>query len=126
MKILIGADLVPTESNAELFIKSDIQTLLGDELQKLLASADYRIFNLEVPLTDIKSPLEKCGPALIAPTRTIGGIKAMNPSLLCLANNHILDQGENGLASTTRLLNEHHIQYMALGKTFIPPIRPIL
>ena len=84
-------------------------------MQKLLASADYRIFNLEVPLTDIKSPMEKCGPALIAPTRTIGGIKAMNPSLLCLANNHILDQGENGLASTTRLLNEQHIPYMGIG-----------
>ena len=105
MRIIIGADLVPTESNYDLFKKGDVKTLLGDDLLTLLSNADYRIFNLEVPLTDKTTPIDKCGPALIAPTKTICGIKALNPSLLCLANNHILDQGQQGLKSTIEILN---------------------
>ena len=52
MNILIGADIVPTSSNTDLFAAGDIQILLGEELKNLLWNADYRIFNLEVPFTD--------------------------------------------------------------------------
>ena len=48
MNIIIGADLVPTESNIELFEKGDIDTLIGRELKDIIHNADYRIFNLEV------------------------------------------------------------------------------
>ena len=63
MNILIGADLVPTESNAEYFVKGDIRHLFGDELVTVLNDADYRIFNLEVPLTKKASPIPKCARA---------------------------------------------------------------
>lgn len=54
----------------------------------------YEDFNLEVPLTDKEEPIPKCGPNLVTHIITINGIKALNPSLIALANNHILDQGE--------------------------------
>ena len=82
----------------------------------ILSNADYRIFNLEVPLTDKEKPLEKSGPNLIAPTYTIKGIKKINPSLLCLANNHILDHSEDGLESTISLLKDNNIAYIGAGK----------
>ena len=44
MKILIGADFVPTEKNIEYFQKGNIDYLLGDELVNLLSKADFRIF----------------------------------------------------------------------------------
>lgn len=59
MKILIGADLVPTKSNFELFNNADTDALLGKELKELLNSADYTIFNLEVPLADEETPIKK-------------------------------------------------------------------
>lgn len=49
MSIVIGADLVPTKSNVELFEKGDIDTLIGSELKDIILNADYRIFNLEIP-----------------------------------------------------------------------------
>ena len=52
MKILISADLVPTKSNKELFISADAKALVGEEMFSALKSADYRIFNLEIPLAD--------------------------------------------------------------------------
>lgn len=77
MNILIGADLVPTNSNVDIFASGDVKTLLGEELNSILRNADYRIFNLEVPLTDQEQPIPKCGPNLIAPTKCITGYKAM-------------------------------------------------
>jgi len=106
LKILIRGDLVPTESNYDLFGKGDVETLLGKELLNIWRDSDIRIFNLEVPLTDESNPIEKCGPNLISPTRTATGIKALEPSLISLANNHILDQGVKGLSSTRNVLSQ--------------------
>ena len=84
MAILIGADLVPTASNAELFAEKNLNALLGTELQVLLAKADYRIFNLEIPLTDNPTQIAKCGPALIAPVKTVAGLKSMGVDLFTI------------------------------------------
>ena len=116
-KIIIGADLVPTKSNEVLFASGDAEDLIGNDLKKLFNDADYRIFNLEVPLTDIRDPIAKCGPNLIAPTATVKGYAALGVDLLTLANNHILDQGEQGLDSTCRVLSENRISYLGAGGT---------
>ena len=116
MKILIGADLVPTKSNEILFCQGNSGALVGEELRNLLETADYRIFNLEVPLTDVATPIEKCGPNLIAPTATIAGIKAIGADFVTLANNHIMDQGEQGLFSTMHTLQENGIAYVGAGE----------
>ena len=117
MKIIIGADLVPTNSNIEFFESGDSKALLGEELDNILINADYRIFNLEVPLTDWEKPIPKCGPNLIAPTKCVAGYKAMHVDLLTLANNHILDQDQQGLESTCTVLDEAEIAYTGVGKT---------
>ncbi len=83
-KFIIGADLVPTKSNIGLFANADVETLIGKDIKKLLNSANFTIFNLEVPLTDLSTPIKKCGPNLIAPTKTIAGLKAINPHFLRL------------------------------------------
>ena len=115
MDILIAGDLVPTQSNIELFNNTDMNTLLGQELLLLWNSVDERIFNLEVPLTDRETPIAKYGPNLIAPTSTIYGIKALNPSLITLANNHILDQGQSGLKSTSDIFNKYSIPFVGIA-----------
>lgn len=116
-KIIIGADLVPTQSNAELFAAGDAETLVGGELRKILADADLRIFNLETPLADVESPIAKRGPNLIAPTATIKGYKAIGADVLTLANNHILDHGVQALESTRRVLTENGIAFFGVGNT---------
>ena len=117
MNILIGADVVPTNSNTDLFISGDVHGLLGDMLFNILHRADYRIFNLEVPLTDREKPIPKCGPNLIAPTKCVAGYKAMQVDLLTLANNHILDQDQQGLACTCEALDSAGIAYTGVGQT---------
>ena len=126
MSILIGADLVPTKSNISLFESGNAEKLLGKELMECLNRADYRIFNLEVPLTDREQPIPKCGPNLIAPTKCIAGYQAMGVDLLTLANNHILDQDQQGLESTVKTLNQAGIAYTGVGSTPEEAVKPYL
>lgn len=126
MKILIGADLVPTDSNRNIFSKGDAEKLVGKELCEILKSVDYRIFNLEVPLTDLSTPIEKCGPSLIAPTSTIVGYKALGADCVTIANNHIMDQGEQGFTSTRKVLEEHGISYVGGGDNLAEAAKPYI
>lgn len=116
MSIIIGADLVPTKSNMKYFEEGKIENLIDKELLKKLQEVDYRIFNLEVPLTDKETPIIKCGPNLIASTKSILGIKKIGVNFFTLANNHILDQGEEGLRSTINILKKNNIEFAGAGE----------
>ena len=105
MNIIIGADLVATRSNAEYFESRRMCELLGDALYNTLHDADYRIFNCEIPLTDKASPIDKNGPCLFASAACANGYADIKADLLTLANNHILDQGADGLYSTRGALD---------------------
>lgn len=116
IKIGIGADIVPTKSNYSLFIEGNKEELLGKKLCEILSSCDYTILNLETPLTNTYTPINKCGPALFTPEETILGISRINPHFFNLANNHILDQGVQGLKKTVELLDKYDINYAGVGK----------
>ena len=115
---------MPTKSNVELFEKGDIDTLIGSELKDIILNADYRIFNLEIPLTDESSPIKKCGPNLIASTKCISAYQTMNIDLLTLANNHILDQGKKGLDSSIETLKNAGISYVGVGDSIKDASKP--
>lgn len=125
MYFLIGADLVPTNSNSDLFISADIESLIGKELKELFEEAAFRLFNLEVPLTDVLTPIPKCGPNLVSSAECVNGYKAMGIDALTLANNHILDQGEQGLDSTISLLTKSGIRFFGAGKNVDEASKPL-
>lgn len=125
-RLIIGADLVPTKSNAMLFSDGDCSALVGEELLNLINSADFSIFNLETPLSDIKSPIMKCGPCLVAPTATVKGLSAISPHAFTLANNHIMDQGVNGLMSTMKTLDSAGLQYFGAGRSLAEANEPLV
>ena len=126
MQLIIGGDLMPTQSNTVLFRNSNIIDLLGEELLRIWNLADIRIFNLEAPIADKESPIDKCGPNLIIKTNNIYGVKALNPSLIALANNHIFDHGEYGLKSTKRILKEFKIPFVGAGVNLDEAIIPLI
>lgn len=124
MSIYIGADLVPTESNNDLFTQGNADELIGKELKELLDGADYRIFNLETPLADEATPILKGGPNLIAPTATIAGLKSIGVDLFSIANNHIMDQDVQGLDTTRRVISENGISYVGVGDNLEDAAKP--
>lgn len=124
MRILIGADIVPTLSNQKYFEEEQMEEIVDSRLFELLKKADYRVFNLEVPLTDKTMPIEKAGPNLIASVKSVAGLKQLGINFLTLANNHILDQGEQGLWSTIEQLDKYKISYAGIGHTQAEAAKP--
>ena len=104
-KILIGADICPIGGNLEFFRSGDAEALFHD-LLKDFREADLVIANLECPLIERPSPIPKTGPAFGADSNCIQGIRAAGIDVLCLANNHILDHGPQGLANTLAVCAE--------------------
>lgn len=117
ISLIIGGDLVPTESNRKLFENNQIEELLGKELKEELEKVDFKIFNLEAPITVNNEELLKCGPNLKINPTTIKGIKGLSPSLLTLANNHIMDFKEQGLKDTLEILENNNINYVGIGNS---------
>ena len=126
MTILRGGDTVPTESNLALFGAGDAGALVGPALLAELRSADFVVLNLEVPLADVATPIAKCGPNLIAPPASVKGLAAINPHAFCLANNHIMDQGESGLASTVAALDGAALAHFGAGPCLAAAAEPLV
>lgn len=126
MKLYIGADFVPTDINKSLFEEGKGEALVGKELYEILKQSDLNVFNLEVPLTDVETPIVKFGNNLIAPTKTIHGYKVLEPIFLTLANNHSLDQGEEGLTTTLDLLKAHDIAHAGAGSSLKDAKKPFI
>lgn len=115
--ILLGADVSPTEKSLAAFLSGEVSRLLSPDLAAIWNDADARIFNLECPLADRETPIEKCGAALRAPTAAAAGIAGLRPTAVALSNNHILDQGAAGLASTAEALRGARIPFFGAGST---------
>lgn len=126
MKIIIGADVVPTRSNAKFFSDGNIENIIDEKLQSVLNQADYRVFNLETPLVDHERPIKKCGPNLIAPTSCINGIKKLEADLFTLANNHIMDHGTQGLQCTIDVLSKNGVSYVGAGDNLSQAQKPYI
>ena len=126
MKIIVGGDLAPTQTNYSFLAEGNLGALIDGNLMKLINSADYRIFNLEVPLTDKQKPIVKDGPNLIAPASSVNGISQLNPLIAGLANNHIMDHDEQGLFSTMEKLSEHQIKFVGAGKNLHDAAQPLI
>lgn len=115
VKLAFAADVVPTETNEKYFIAGDVDHLFGKVILDYLADVDFRCFNLETPLTKKQNSALYPGPYLMSQPETLAAIKALNPSLLTLGNNHALDQGREGLMDTLRALDNAGIGYVGAG-----------
>ena len=115
MRIIVGADFVPSEFNVQEFIDSDLDALVGSELKEILDAADYRIFNLEIALADTDTPMKKAGVNFRAPTACINAYKSLGVDLLGISNNHVLDHGYEGFMSTVNTIDSAGIARVGGG-----------
>jgi poly-gamma-glutamate capsule biosynthesis protein CapA/YwtB (metallophosphatase superfamily) len=123
--LIIAGDLCPIGRNEPLYMGGKITKIYNDLLPHLLES-DLNVANLECPLTNESTPLVKAGPALKANEECINGLKAIPNTLLCLANNHILDHGSKGLIKTMELCKEAKIPYFGAGMNDEEAAKPVI
>lgn len=124
--LLAGGDVCPTKESWETFFAGRAGALLQGGLEPVWREADFRVFNLETPLSDKETPIEKCGPALRAPIPCVKGLASLSPDGVGLSNNHILDQGAQGLDSTIRALEQAGIPHFGAGPSLQQADRPLM
>jgi len=110
MKILISGDFVITDE-----YKSE--DLMHTSIQNFFFNCDYRILNLEAPITSENSKkILKTGPHLRCSTGVVlNALNKLKINLLTLANNHILDYGKQGLADTLSFCNNNSFNWVGVG-----------
>lgn len=118
LSLIVGGDIVPSFKNIEPFNLGKVAGLVDEKCQRILSSADFRVFNLETPLTDTCFPIDKEGANFAANSQTVQGLKALNIDVLGLANNHCKDQGADGLLKTIEILRNNDITPIGYGTGF--------
>ena len=98
----------------DLALKNSVDVLFGNFISKI-KKADISVTNLESPLIENGTPIFKTGPNLKSPVKTIEVLKNAGFNLLTLANNHILDYGEDGIISTLESCQRAEIGTVGAG-----------
>lgn len=125
INIVIGGDIYPKGKVEQFFIDGNAPAIFNDILP-YFKQADYSIVNLECPLTNINSPIEKDGAALRAPEETINGIRKSDIDAVNLANNHILDHADVGVKNTLKVLKDHDVKYFGAGANLKEAKKPLI
>lgn len=89
-----------------LFIAGDFRAknasriIIGNEMKSLVCKADYAICNFEAPVESNGIPIAKSGPCLDQDSKAPDLLKSMGFNVISLANNHIMDYGQEGCKQT--------------------------
>lgn len=83
------------------------------EITKL--KPDLKIINLETTITQSENYLPKGINYRLNP-KNVETLRVFGPDICCLANNHILDYGREGLIETINVLKENRIKPVGAGK----------
>lgn len=125
MRIIIGGDFVIRNRCLDRVAQGDYSFL--ESVRNLFEKSDYNIVNLEGPIqTDKTKPILKFGPNLQMPNQSLEVLKYMDVTNVTLANNHILDYGENALYSTIKKLKSNNIGTVGAGMTAIEAAAPMI
>lgn len=124
IKIIITGDFCLDNGIEDLCLNNQFEELYGNVLP-ILREKDLSITNLECPLTEKVNPIEKTGRKFIANPKCIDAIKYGAFDVVTLANNHILDQNENGLKDTIRLCKENGIKTVGAGENLAAAMQPL-
>jgi poly-gamma-glutamate synthesis protein (capsule biosynthesis protein) len=125
IKILVTGDFCPILSTEKLVVEVNYKNIFRD-INTLLEQSDVNITNLECPLTNSEDKILKTGPHLKSSPQIVDLLKLGKFNVTALANNHILDYGQNGLQDTLDLLDKNSIKYMGAGKNLNEARKPLI
>lgn len=124
INIIFAGDFCLDGRIENLCVENKCQEIYGDYIN-ILKDKDLSIVNLECPLTDSKESIKKIGPVLSAKSETVKALKYASFDVVALANNHILDKGEKGLADTLKICGQHDIKTVGAGKNLQEALKPL-
>jgi poly-gamma-glutamate synthesis protein (capsule biosynthesis protein) len=114
------------EINGKINYPVSFDYIWGDALKELeKEKVDVRIINLETTITTSNNFLPKAINYRMNP-KNIDVLKIFKVDVACLANNHILDFGEEGLLETIETLKKNGILTVGAGKNIKEAEKPVV
>lgn len=123
-RLTCAADWMPRHGHARPMAEEPEKAY--GELLSSLRSGDLRLVNVETVLGEVGLPIAKGGPNLQVDERTTNGLKAVPFDVACLANNHTLDYGPEGLAETIRALERAGLRTVGAGMSGEEAAKPLV
>jgi poly-gamma-glutamate capsule biosynthesis protein CapA/YwtB (metallophosphatase superfamily) len=124
VSLLFAGDFAPS-GDFEAIVLRDRAKVFGDLLDDL-ASADLAFLNLETPLCDKGERIQKVGPHFRANPACLDAVAEGGFAIVGLANNHILDYGEEGLAQTLEACLQRGLQTCGAGENLGKARQPVV
>lgn len=118
MKVLIAGDYCQ-KYRVDSLVKRKEHGNMFSSIRNVTNEVDYAIVNFEFPIItneSIVNKIKKCGPTLMGSAESIDAIKYAGFHCCTLANNHILDQGEECCIETKELLNKEGLEVVGVGQ----------
>jgi poly-gamma-glutamate synthesis protein (capsule biosynthesis protein) len=125
MRITVGGDFCPVGPIGPACQRGDVQAVFGDLLPELERS-DLLALNLECPLIERGAPILKSGPVLGVSQDHVAVLRAAGFELVGLANNHAMDHGATGLASTIEACGDAGIATFGAGPDLVSARRAVV
>ena len=125
VSVLITGDFCPMYKLQDHLAKGNLEYVYGDFLDNI-RQADISILNLEAPITLKRKGILKRGPHLKLKPAIAKSISDAGFEVTCLANNHILDYGEDGLKDTLFHLGKNKIKYFGVVENNIHSQEPLI
>ena len=115
VRIVFTGDVFLGNWAAEFIEKYGVDYPFRD-CKDILKEADLCVCNLEGPITSDGEPFPEKEFVLKMPPGIQQGLKEANFLCVNLANNHIMDYGEDGLNATFQALDSSNIKYFGAGE----------
>ena len=123
-RLLVSGDICPHQHTAARVLAGDSAGILAD-IAGMLADKDLSIVNLEAPMTERPAPIDKIGPNLMVPTRSVELLRAGGWDIACCANNHIGDHGPAAAVQTLEILAANGIASVGAGRDLDSARQPL-
>ena len=125
IKIVFTGDFCPHLRIEKLAIDGNYKAVFND-VKSEFEDNDLNIVDLECPLTNGTTQIEKTGPHQKAHPKAIDLLNEINVGLVAMANNHILDYGDKALLETMDLCKKNGILTIGVGKDLTAARLPVI
>ena len=124
IKLVACGDTGAVRKLEKIVIEKGPLHILG-EMKTVLDRADIRYINLEAVFSNQGAPLNRI-PVFRVKPEAFTLIQEINPTVACLANNHMFDYGPEAFNETVWLLDQNNIAHFGAGNSIESALRPAL
>jgi hypothetical protein len=98
---------------------------LGERLRERIDESDLALVNLEAPIPVDGKPIDKTGPVKESTQSALETLSSSGFEVACLANNHIMDFGPEGLRATQLACADAGIETVGAGENIDEALSPL-